>query len=86
MNDHLGNKINLLFLYPSNKPSTKTVIYLHGNAGNLLEGASKIDSICGIGYNLLSYDASACGNSEGDYLTLGYREANDISLIIDHII
>ena len=59
---------------------------MHGNAGNKLEGASMYDDICSRGYNLLAYDASGCGNSEGEYLTLGWRESNDIALIVDHLV
>ena len=78
--------MNLLYFTNKTNPTTSTVIYLHGNAGNKLEGADYYDEICLLGFNLLSYDAIGCGNSEGKYITLGFKEANDIGKIVDYLV
>ena len=82
--DHRGLKMPAIYFKV--EKATSTVVYLHGNAGNKWEGSFYFRDICSRGINLLCYDASGCGNSEGDCLTLGWREANDLALIVDHLV
>ena len=62
-----------------------TVIYMHGNAGNKMEGLSYAGSIVKTGCNLCVFDFSGCGNSEGEFVTLGYKERYDLEAVIKHI-
>jgi hypothetical protein len=41
------------------------VVYCHGNAGNKLEGLVAADVLIPAGMDLLAFDFSGCGNSEG---------------------
>lgn len=34
---------------------------------------------------LCTFDFSGCGNAEGEYVTLGYYEQEDLRLVIEHI-
>lgn len=61
------------------------VIYMHGNAGNKLEGLEYARYLASKGINLCTFDFSGCGNSEGEYVTLGYKEKEDIKSIIEFI-
>jgi alpha/beta superfamily hydrolase len=58
---------------------------MHGNAGNKLEGLSYASKIVKGGCNLCVFDFSGCGNSEGEFVTLGYKERNDLEAVIKHI-
>ena len=36
-------------------------------------------------YNICSFDFAGCGNSEGEYLTLGYWEWQDIDAVVKRV-
>ena len=38
-----------------------------------------------LGVDLLAFDFSGCGNSEGDYVTLGWKEVDDLHAILQHL-
>jgi hypothetical protein len=50
------------------------IIYLHGEDTNKREGLSFAEYIIPQGINLCCFDFSGCGNSQGDWVTLGYKE------------
>lgn len=50
------------------------IIYMHGNAGNKNEADAYVSLLASSGINLLSFDFSGCGNSEGEWVTLGWKE------------
>jgi pimeloyl-ACP methyl ester carboxylesterase len=61
------------------------VIYMHGNAGNKMEGLSYASKVCPLGVNLVCFDFSGCGNSEGEWVTLGHKEKGDLSAMIEYL-
>ena len=61
------------------------VIYMHGNAGNKLEGLSYLEYLLPLGINLFTFDFTGCGNSEGEWVTLGWKEIGDVKAVIDHL-
>ncbi len=54
------------------------VIYMHGNAGCRLEAESYAPMLLPLGINLFSFDFSGCGKSEGEWVTLGWKERKDL--------
>jgi len=60
------------------------VIYLHTHSGNRLEGHTLVRDLIPR-YALCSFDFSGCGHSEGEYVTLGFKEIWDLDSIIDHL-
>ena len=56
------------------------VIYLHAN----LEGNLK-NYLLSNNINLLIFDFSGCGLSEGEYISTDYHEVNDVKFIVDYI-
>lgn len=59
---------------------------MHGNAGCKLEGESYAHLILPLGINLFSFDFSGCGNSEGEYVTLGgAKERGDLSTVVRYL-
>ena len=61
------------------------IIYLHGNAGNQMEGLSYADEILPLGADLCTFDFSGCGNSDGQWVTLGYKEKDDLKAVVAYI-
>lgn len=61
------------------------VIYMHGNAGNKMEGLCYADQLLPLGINLLCFDFSGCGNSEGQWVTLGHEEKDDLKSVIEYL-
>jgi alpha/beta superfamily hydrolase len=37
------------------------------------------------GICLFAFDFSGCGNSEGDWVTLGWKERHDLAAVIDYL-
>ena len=72
---------------PESRPSIEmpVVIYLHGNSSSRLEGLRMAPQLLRRDINLFVFDFAGCGLSEGEYLSLGYHEKDDIKIIIDFI-
>ncbi|OHS98100.1 Clan SC, family S9, unassigned serine peptidase [Tritrichomonas foetus] len=61
------------------------VIYSHGNASSQIEGLFLIPHLCHNGITVFLYDCVGCGESDGEYITLGYSESIDLQLIISEL-
>lgn len=61
------------------------VIYLHGNASAQLEGQFLVPNFCPHNIYVFVYDAIGCGCSDGDYISLGYFEKQDIEEIMEFL-
>ena len=61
------------------------VVYLHGNSSSRLESLVEIKYLLPTGITVFSFDFSGCGQSEGEYITLGYREKDDVECVIDYL-
>ena len=62
------------------------IIYLHCNAGSRCEVVPLLSYLVTIGINVFSFDMAGCGMSEGDYVTLGYKEALDVNIIAAYLL
>ena len=61
------------------------ILYLHGNSSSRLEGLGNLKLLLNLDINLFVFDFPGCGLSEGDYISLGYHEKDDVKIIIDFI-
>ena len=50
------------------------VIYLHGNSSSRVEGLSAAKTLLPMDMTVFCFDFSGCGKSEGDWVTLGFKE------------
>ncbi len=66
-------------------PSLPCVIYLHGNSSSRLEALPCIEVLLPLNITLFCFDFSGCGLSEGEYISLGYFEKEDVAFIIDYL-
>ena len=61
-----GIKLDAVFAETTTPAETKkTILFSHGNAGNLLHRVGKIDKMCTAGFNVFIYDYRGYGRSEG---------------------
>ena len=65
--------------------SLPVIIYLHGNAGSRLDSLKYLRTILEHGINLFCFDFAGCGLSEGEYISLGYHEKEDLKIIVDFV-
>ncbi|OMJ71722.1 hypothetical protein SteCoe_29985 [Stentor coeruleus] len=68
-----------------NHPAETCVIYCHGNSGSRLDSEEVLDLVLKLGMSLFCFDFSGCGLSEGDFVSLGYFEKDDISTAVKYI-
>ena len=61
------------------------MIYLHGNSSSRLEGLTLIELLIPYDISLVLVDFVGCGLSEGEYISLGFYEKLDASLVIDQV-
>jgi len=66
-------------------PSRGTLIYLHGIADNRTSGSGVIRRFTAKGFDVVTYDSRAHGESGGDACTYGYFEKEDLRLVMDHV-
>jgi len=61
------------------------VIYLHGNSSARLEAVEMVPYILTSNMTLFCFDFAGCGISEGEYISLGWYEREDLQVIIEHL-
>ena len=58
---------------------------MHGNAGNKMEGLEYAEMLLPMGITLFTFDFSGCGNSEGEWVTLGWKEVHDLEMVVEYL-
>jgi len=58
------------------------VVYLHGNASCRAEATTIASQVLALGAALFSFDFAGCGLSEGNYISLGFFERDDVETMI----
>lgn len=61
------------------------VVYLHGNSSSRLEAMSYVGSLIKKNISLFCFDAAGCGLSDGEYVSLGWHEKDDLATVVAHI-
>lgn len=61
------------------------VVYLHGNSSSRLEAAEGIVPLLGAGIMLVCFDFAGSGLSDGEYISLGYFEKDDVDVVVTHL-
>jgi len=61
------------------------VVYMHGNSSCRLEALELLPLVLQTGCMLFAFDFAGCGLSEGDHITLGYKEKDDAREVIDFL-
>ena len=61
------------------------VIYLHGNSSSRLEVLGQLKHLLPLNITVFAFDFSGCGKSEGDYISLGWYESDDVECVINYL-
>lgn len=61
------------------------VIYMHGNSSARVEVIPQLSYLLSLGVAVFSFDFAGSGKSDGDYVSLGYYEREDLSCIVAHL-
>ena len=61
------------------------VLYLHGNSSSRLEGLKIAPELLKRDINLMVFDFAGCGLSEGEYISLGWHEKEDVRIVVDFL-
>jgi pimeloyl-ACP methyl ester carboxylesterase len=61
------------------------LIYLHGNSSCRLEALSVLRTCLASGMSVVAFDCAGCGKSDGDYISLGYYEREDLKCVMDFL-
>lgn len=61
------------------------VIYLHCNSGSRVEGLGYAEYILNYGMHYFSFDFSGSGVSDGEFISLGVKETEDLETVVRYI-
>lgn len=56
-----------------------------GNAGCRLDAVETLRTLLPMNIMVVTFDFSGCGMSEGEYISLGYYEKEDVSVLVNHL-
>jgi len=80
-----GHKLECSHFRPWDDSKWPCVIYCHGNCSSRLECLDALQPLLEIGISVFTLDFSGSGQSEGEYISLGFHEQLDLSVAIDHL-
>ena len=66
-------------------PILPCVVYMHGNSSARLEAIPQLAPVLSLGATLLSLDFCGSGKSDGDWVSLGAFEKDDLQTVIEHL-
>lgn len=61
------------------------VVYMHGNASCRAEALQVLAPVFAVGASVASFDFAGCGLSQGDYISLGMHEKDDLAAVLEHL-
>ena len=56
-----------------------------GNAGCRLDAIETLRTLLPMNIMVVTFDFSGCGMSEGEYISLGYYEKEDVKVLVEHL-
>jgi len=61
------------------------VIYLHGNCSSRVEALQAVEVLLPANISLFCFDFAGCGKSEGEYISLGWYERDDVEAVMEYL-
>ena len=61
------------------------VIYCHGNSSSRIEAKELVTYLLPENITLFCFDFPGCGKSEGEYISLGHYEQDEINVLVDFL-
>jgi len=66
-------------------PVLPCVIYMHGNSSARLEAIPQLSLVLSLGATLVTFDFCGSGLSDGEYVSLGFYEKDDLQCVIEYL-
>ena len=85
VNNNRGHDLFCSLYEPQNLDTYPCVVYLHGNSGNRIEAEAAVNHLLPHGIGVFCFDFAGTGNSGGEFLSLGWFEALDLIVVMDHL-
>mmetsp|Transcript_65222 Transcript_65222/g.153573 ORF Transcript_65222/g.153573 Transcript_65222/m.153573 type:complete len:457 (-) Transcript_65222:50-1420(-) len=73
------------FLPAKGTEARPCVVYLHGNCSSRLEAFDALPVLLPLDVTVFSLDLSGSGRSDGEYISLGYHEEQDLQTALEHL-
>ncbi|KAG7383444.1 hypothetical protein PHYPSEUDO_003684 [Phytophthora pseudosyringae] len=74
---------------PATPPTTQQlmpcVVYLHGNSSCRLEALGVLRTCLAAGLSVAAFDTAGCGKSDGEYISLGHYERDDLRDVVSYL-
>mmetsp|Transcript_81797 Transcript_81797/g.162318 ORF Transcript_81797/g.162318 Transcript_81797/m.162318 type:complete len:447 (+) Transcript_81797:95-1435(+) len=80
-----GHKLECSHFRPADDSKWPCVVYCHGNCSSRLECLDALQPLLEVGISVFTLDFSGSGQSEGEYISLGFHEQQDLRVVIDHL-
>jgi hypothetical protein len=61
------------------------VIYMHGNASARVEALPQLTCLLSLGVAVFAFDFGGSGKSDGEYVSLGWNEREDLMCVVAHL-
>ncbi|EER18983.1 Protein C14orf29, putative [Perkinsus marinus ATCC 50983] len=82
-----GKHLQCSWFQPERRPAKELpcVVYLHGNCSSRIEGLSALPVLLPFGITVFTFDFAGSGRSDGEYVSLGYFEKDDLACVVEHL-
>ena len=60
------------------------IIFWHGNCGSRIDSFDIVYSYLPQGMSVITFDFAGCGMSDGNNISLGYYESQDIGSVVNY--
>jgi hypothetical protein len=72
---------------PEDRPAEALpcVVYLHGNSSCRLGALEALELLLCEGVTVVAFDFSGSGRSDGEFVTLGFHEKDDLAAVVAHL-
>ena len=80
-----GLQLMCSWYYPIHNEAVPCLIYCHGNCGSRLDAREVMETMVPLGISVFALDFAGSGLSEGDYVSLGYFEKEDIRTVVEFL-
>jgi pimeloyl-ACP methyl ester carboxylesterase len=84
-----GHKLYCSHFEPSDeeRPAQELpcVVMLHGNCSSRMDSLAAVPVLLPINVTVFCFDFSGSGKSEGEYISLGWFERDDVAVVVDHL-
>ncbi|OMJ90911.1 hypothetical protein SteCoe_6675 [Stentor coeruleus] len=61
------------------------IVYCHGNSGSRLDCLDILEHLLPLNISILALDFSGSGQSDGDYVSMGHYEKDDIKVVVQYL-